>query len=67
MTWDAWKEHARIGRIRFKRHRSRAKRKDAKTIMRAHIKTHDKLRAEIAAQQYEAKVSVLFAGLGGKA
>lgn len=52
--------------VRFKRHRPRAKRKDAVSIIRAQIALHDKLRAELAAKRFREMEPTLFAGMAGK-
>lgn len=64
MTWDAWKAHAAIGRIRFKRHRRREKRRDAKAIVKAQIAMTAQLEAEIARARFLAIEPFAFAGMG---
>ncbi len=65
MTRDAELYHCAIGRIRFKRHSAREKRKDAKAIMRAQETMKKLLSDELERARYERRVSTLFAGLGG--
>lgn len=63
MTWDAWKAHAAIGRIRFKRHRPREKRRDAKAIVKAQIAMTERLKAEVAHARFMAIEPFAFAGM----
>lgn len=63
MTWDAWKAHAAIGRIRFKRHRAREKRRDAKAIVKAQIAMTERLKAEVAHARFMAIEPFAFAGM----
>ncbi|MCC6481348.1 MAG: hypothetical protein IT554_02935 [Sphingomonadaceae bacterium] len=61
MTWDAWKAHAAIGRIRFKRHRARETRRDAKAIVKAQIAMTERLEAVVAHARFMAIEPLAFA------
>lgn len=52
--------------VHFKRHRSRETRKDARSVARAYIATHDKLRAEVAAKRFREMEPIMFAGMAGQ-